>query len=449
MTTKSQRQYWLLSFLWKFLSNSSQRKTIENVSLGMLRLAVRQGLVSKAMVGSDEILYQEGEGNSVWKRAQLPPNSPGLQRDLLELLSQHGCHHVSALPESLWERLTGPLLVALPFVYLAFVYKIFHSIHNGNNGDMKQTLLQDNIDTRFSHVAGLEPIMPEVQELVYYLRHSHSYQALGAKPPRGILLHGPPGGGKTLLARAVAGEANAAFLSCSGSEFVEMYVGRGAARVRALFAQAKRQALQRSRRQQTWWNRLWNISSSTASVPPPPPTAIIFIDEFDALAKSRGYGGLHGNDERESTLNQLLTEMDGFTTQEEVTIILIAATNRVDVLDPAILRRLDRQIHVSYPDAKGRRDIFCVHARSTNCHLQDIDWDMLASDAWTAQCSGSDLRNVVNDAALLAVRQGSAQVQQKHFEQAILRTQAMKSQADIHGRGQPLRFLHTIPSSNH
>jgi len=440
------RSSWFF-LLWKLLSNSnesssSQRRKIVGVPLSMLQQAARQGLVKKALVGSGEILFQDRKENTTtWKRSQLPPNSPGIQSDLLELLSRNGCDDVSAMPESLASRLAGPLLAALPFVYLALVYKIFKNIHSGGN-DMKLLTMDKTLATRFSDVAGLEPIMPEVQEIVYYLRHSQIYHAVGAKPPRGILLHGAPGTGKTLLARAVAGEANAAFLSCSGSEFCEMYVGRGAARVRALFARARDHAMQRSGK--TWWNRI--SSSRFAAVKHPPPTAIIFIDEFDALAKSRSYGGLNGNDERESTLNQLLTEMDGFASSNDVTIILIAATNRADVLDPAILRRFDRQIHVSYPDEVGRQDIFRVHARSTTCDMEEIDWQTLASDAWTANFSGSDLRNVVNDAALLAVRERCGHVQQHHLEQAVQRARAMKVRSDLTGgRGQ--RFLY-MPSNS-
>lgn len=435
--------------------SSSTRRKVVNVSLSMLQLAARQGLVKKALVGSGEILYQDREngggnttGTTAWKRTQLPSNSPGIQSDLLELLSRHGCEDVSALPESLSSRLAGPLLAALPFVYLALVYKIFKNIHGGGN-EMKLLSMNDTTTTRFSDVAGLEPIMPEVTEVVYYLRQSQNYHALGAKPPRGILFYGPPGAGKTLLARAVAGEANAAFCACSGSDFCEMYVGRGAARVRNLFERARSQALQRSG--QSWWKRMsssWTKSPSQVSTPPP-PTAIIFIDEFDALAKSRSYGGLNGNDERESTLNQLLTEMDGFASSnnDNVTIILIAATNRPDVLDPAILRRFDRQIHVSYPSADGRRDIFQVHARQTNCRLDAIDWSLLASDEWTANFSGSDLRNVVNDAALLAVRERSAQVQQSHLERAIQRAQSAKSRADLAGNRSGRHFLYVPPNS--
>ncbi len=410
----------LLFLLWKTMSPTP--RSIVDSSLSLLQMAARQGLVKRALVGSGEILYQSRDSDT-WKRSQIPSNSHGIQADLLALLTQGGCEDIAALPDSLASRLAGPILAALPFVYLALVYKIFKNIHNGGN-DLK--LLSNNVTmtTHFTDVAGLEPIMPEVEEIVHFLRNPHKYRVLGAQPPRGILLQGPPGAGKTLLARAVAGEANTAFCACSGSDFCEMYVGKGAARVRNLFQRARSLALQRSG--QSWWSRLWMPPSHLA-----PPTAIIFIDEFDALAKSRSYGGLNGNDERESTLNQLLTEMDGFATHDGVTIILIAATNRPDVLDPAVLRRFDRQIHVSYPNASGRQDIFKVHAKVTNCNMEEIDWGMLASDDLTTNFSGSDLKNVVNDAALLAVRDRSACVQQSHLQQAIERARAMKVNADL------------------
>lgn len=171
----------------------------------------------------------------------------------------------------------------------------------------------------------------------------------------------------------------------------------------------------------------WSTAATSRKKNQRPPTAIIFIDELDALAKSRSYGGATSNDERDQTLNQLLTEMDGFPSQaSDVTIIIIAATNRADVLDPAILRRFDRQIHVPYPDRHGRRDILKIHARRIQCHMEQVNWELLASPELTGEFSGSDLRNVVNDAALLAVRDRSNSVKQSHLLHAIRRARAMK-----------------------
>ena len=208
---------------------------------------------------------------------------------------------------------------------------------------------------------------------------------------------------ETLLARAVAGEAMCdSFTALSGSAFVEMYVGRGAARVRALFQQARRDALRRRslNRAASWWSSILGLPSTkrfSSSQQQRPACAIIFIDELDAVAKSRSYDGIHGNDEREQTLNQLLIEMDGFDTgsstekendKEDVTLIVIAASNRVDVIDPAVLRRFDRQIFVGLPDTGGRKDILQVHARKIVC-ASNVDWYQLSSDAYTLNFSGA------------------------------------------------------------
>lgn len=190
-----------------------------------------------------------------------------------------------------------------------------------------------------------------------------------------------------------------------------------------MFERARSTAL---RKRGTSYRLPWNSATPSKSKKRP-PTAIIFIDELDALAKSRSFGGAGSNDERDQTLNQLLTEMDGFPSQcSDVTIIIIAATNRADVLDPAILRRFDRQIHVPYPDRHGRQDILKIHARKIQCSLNQINWELLASNEMTGQFSGSDLRNVVNDAALLAVRDRSSTVKQTHLLHAIRRARAMK-----------------------
>jgi cell division protease FtsH len=434
--------------LWPLLLALFRRPAYHSskeVSLSFLQSAALRGLVHRALVGSSEIVFQEGSSSGKWKRSRLPPNSPNVQSDLLELLSkQHA--DVSALPESLVSRLGTPLIAALPFAYLALMYKVLKNLHGG---DMSSKLLNNHKrrqQTRFTDVAGLGPILQEVQELVLYLKNPSIYHALGAQPPRGVLLHGPPGSGKTLLAKAVAGEADCdAFLACSGSEFCEMYVGRGAARVRSLFAEARATAKRNNNHNgaisssSSWWWSWWPTSRITPNNnnrrrrrQRRPPTAIIFIDELDALAKSRSYGGITSNDERDQTLNQLLTEMDGFpsstTTDDDdennVTIIIIGATNRADVLDPAILRRFDRQLHVPYPDAEGRRDILKLQARHIECNIREVDWEHLALQTGTV--SGSDLKNLVNDAALLAVRSESASVTQSHFLQAIRRARAMK-----------------------
>ena len=240
----------------------------------------------------------------------------------------------------------------------------------------------------FKDVAGLEGAKQEVEEIVSFLKNPEKYTKLGGKIPKGALLVGPPGTGKTLLAKAVAGEANVPFFSMSGSDFVEMFVGVGASRVRDLFRQAKEKA-----------------------------PAIIFIDEIDAVGKSRGKGAITGsNDERESTLNQLLTEMDGFGTNSGV--IILAATNRAEILDPALLRagRFDRQIHVELPDLQERKEIFQVHLRPLKLN-KNVDIDFLAKQ--TPGFSGADIANVCNEAALIAARNNHKSVGKQDFMDAV------------------------------
>jgi cell division protease FtsH len=241
----------------------------------------------------------------------------------------------------------------------------------------------------FKDVAGVDEAVEELQEIKEFLESPKKFQALGARIPKGVLLYGPPGTGKTLLARAVAGEAGVPFFSISGSDFVEMFVGVGASRVRDLFEQAKQAA-----------------------------PCIVFVDEIDAVGRHRGAGFGGGNDEREQTLNQLLVEMDGFELKDNV--ILIAATNRPDILDPALLRpgRFDRQIVVDRPDRIGRRKILEVHTKGKPL-AREIELDTLA--AGTPGFTGADLANLVNEAALLAARRGKKLIDQEQLEEGIMR----------------------------
>ena len=252
-----------------------------------------------------------------------------------------------------------------------------------------KTYAQGKTGISFQDVAGVDEAKQELQEVVDFLQNSAKYQQIGAKMPKGVLLVGAPGTGKTLLAKAVAGEAGVPFLSMSASEFVEVYVGVGASRVRDLFAQAKRQA-----------------------------PCIVFIDELDAIGKSRGSNPQGGNDEREQTLNQLLTEMDGFA--ENTGVIVIAATNRPEILDPALRRpgRFDRQVLVDRPDKKGRIAILQVHAQNVSLG-EDIDLEKIAG--YTAGFAGADLANLVNEAALMAARNNRQAVLMADFGEAIER----------------------------
>ncbi|HBH28919.1 MAG: ATP-dependent zinc metalloprotease FtsH [Desulfofustis sp. PB-SRB1] len=247
---------------------------------------------------------------------------------------------------------------------------------------------EKDIETRFTDVAGADEAKEELQEVVDYLEHPQTYLEVGGQMPKGVILVGPPGTGKTLIARAVAGEAGVPFFSMSGSDFVEMFVGMGAARVRDLFVQAREKA-----------------------------PCIIFIDELDAIGKARGAGGITGgHDEREQTLNQLLVEMDGFDTQKG--IVILAATNRPEVLDPALLRsgRFDRQVLIDKPDVNGREEILKIHARKVNL-AEGVNLRTIAQK--TAGFSGADLANAVNEAALLAVRKKLKQVTEIELDEAV------------------------------
>ena len=244
--------------------------------------------------------------------------------------------------------------------------------------------LQTDISTRLNDVAGIDEVVSEVNEIVDYLKNPTRYTQLGGKLPRGVLMSGSPGSGKTLLARAIAGEAQVPFYSVSGSEFVEMFVGVGASRVRSMFDEAKKNA-----------------------------PCILFIDEIDSFARARGAGMGGSNDEREATLNQILVEMDGFDSNQ--TVIVIAATNRPDILDPALLRRFTRQVNVSLPDIKGREAILAVHTRS--CPL-DMDVDLAVLARSTPGFSGAELGNLVNEAAILAAREKATRISKVHFDGA-------------------------------
>ncbi|WP_108126075.1 ATP-dependent zinc metalloprotease FtsH [Saccharospirillum mangrovi] len=314
---------------------------------------------------------------------------------LIDQMIQHNVDVVSKQPEqqSIWTQL---LVAAFPILIILAVFMFFMRQMQGGAGGGKgpmsfgkskaKMLSEDQIKTTFADVAGVEEAKEDVQELVEFLRDPGKYQRLGGTIPRGVLMVGPPGTGKTLLAKAIAGEAKVPFFSISGSDFVEMFVGVGASRVRDMFDQAKKQA-----------------------------PCIIFIDEIDAVGRSRGVGIGGGNDEREQTLNQLLVEMDGFELNDGV--IVIAATNRPDVLDPALLRpgRFDRQVVVGLPDIRGREQILKVHMRKIPV-ADDVDAAVIARG--TPGFSGADLANLCNEASLFAARLSRRVVSMEEFDRA-------------------------------
>jgi cell division protease FtsH len=314
--------------------------------------------------------------------------------ELEQLMKDHGVLFDSkGVGSSPWWSI---LTSILPFVLLlGFWLFLMNQVQGGGSKVMSfgksraKRMTPDSPKIGFKDVAGVDEAVEELQEIKEFLENPKKFQALGARIPKGVLLYGPPGTGKTLLARAVAGEAGVPFFSISGSDFVEMFVGVGASRVRDLFEQAKQAS-----------------------------PCIVFMDEIDAVGRHRGAGLGGGHDEREQTLNQLLVEMDGFELKDN--IILIAATNRPDILDPALLRpgRFDRQIVVDRPDRNGRRKILEVHSKGKPL-ASEIDLDTLA--AGTPGFTGADLANLVNEAALLAARRGKKVIEQDELEEGIMR----------------------------
>ncbi len=316
------------------------------------------------------------------------------QDSFTELMNRNNVEYtVNNDPPSPWLTLLSSLLPILLLVFVMFFF--LNQMQGGNSKIMNfgkakaKRMTRDQPRITFKDVAGADEAIEELEEIKEFLANPGKFQALGAKIPKGVLLVGPPGTGKTLLARAVAGEAAVPFFSISGSDFVEMFVGVGASRVRDLFEQAK------------------------AASP-----CIIFMDEIDAVGRQRGAGLGGGHDEREQTLNQLLVEMDGFDLKDNV--ILIAATNRPDILDPALLRpgRFDRQIVVDRPDLKGRHGILKIHARGKPM-ADDVDLEVLARR--TPGFTGADLANLVNEAALLAARHGKKKIDMKELDESIER----------------------------
>ncbi len=350
---------------------------------------VRSGDVGVAVIDGEQIRFGRSEPLQFYTISPETDNNT-----LIGLLDANGVRFTAAEPQS--QSLIGQLLISsFPILLLIGVWIYFMRQMQGGGGGRgamsfgksKARLLgEDQVGITFADVAGVEEAKDEVAEIVEFLKDPSKFQRLGGKIPKGVLMVGPPGTGKTLLARAIAGEAKVPFFTISGSDFVEMFVGVGASRVRDMFDQAKKQA-----------------------------PCIIFIDELDAVGRHRGAGLGGGHDEREQTLNQMLVEMDGFEGNEGV--IVIAATNRPDVLDPALLRpgRFDRQVVVPLPDIRGREQILKVHMRKVPLD-DDVDASVIARG--TPGFSGADLANLVNEAALFAARENKRVVSMKQFDKA-------------------------------
>ncbi len=377
----------LLIALFNLFQSPTSRSASSDVPYSQFITDVNSGRVKSVTITGDRITGTYTDNNSNFQTYS--PGDPGLVGRLESKNVQ-----IAARPESDGSTsLVGMLISWLPMILILGVWIFFmRQMQGGSRGAMgfgkskAKLLTEAHGRVTFQDVAGVDEAKEDLEEIVEFLRDAQKFQRLGGRIPRGVLLVGPPGTGKTLLARAIAGEANVPFFTISGSDFVEMFVGVGASRVRDMFEQAKKNA-----------------------------PCIIFIDEIDAVGRHRGAGLGGGNDEREQTLNQLLVEMDGFEANEGV--ILIAATNRPDVLDPALLRpgRFDRQVVVPNPDVAGREKILKVHVRNVPL-APNVDLKVLARG--TPGFSGADLMNLVNEGALMAARRNKRLVTMQEFEDA-------------------------------
>lgn len=389
--------YYILIFLAIFLFNSIfvpmlRENAVKEVDYSSFMTMTENQEIDKIQVEQDKILFTKKDDKQAYKTALM--NDP----ELVERLHKSGADFTGEIVEAMNPLLSALLSWVLPILIF---FGIGHYMNKrlmknmGGPGAMQFGMGKSNAKIfvkptngiKFSDVAGEDEAKDSLQEVVEYLHDPTKYRDIGAKMPKGILLVGPPGTGKTMLAKAVAGESEVPFFSISGSEFVEMFVGMGAAKVRDLFKQAKEKA-----------------------------PCIVFIDEIDAIGKKRGGGALGGNDEREQTLNQLLTEMDGF--EDNAGVIILAATNRPESLDPALTRpgRFDRQVPVTLPDLQGRVAILKVHAAKIKT-APSIDYDKVARMASGA--SGAELANIVNEAALRAVRDHRPYATQEDMEESI------------------------------
>jgi len=373
------------------LDSSSQgiNKRTQQVSYSELKELVASKSISKVEIGQSYIKAISSDGRTLYTTRIVRGDTK-----LIEELDKHSIEYQGFSETNWFTEMFGwlfPFLIIIA-IWMFFAGRMQKSMGNGllGMGNSKKMVNSEKPKTKFDDVAGVEEAKEEVQEIVDFLKYPARYVEIGAKIPKGVLLVGSPGTGKTLLAKAVAGEADVPFFSVSGSSFIEMFVGVGAARVRDLFEQAKKDA-----------------------------PSIIFIDEIDAIGKSRAAGGMMGgNDEREQTLNQLLAEMDGFGT--DTPVIILAATNRPEVLDAALLRpgRFDRQVLVDKPDFEGRIKILKVHMKNVQ---MDDDVQIEEVARLTAGLAGADLANVINEAALLAGRKSQKTVKQKDLYESVER----------------------------
>jgi cell division protease FtsH len=383
------------ALLYTVFGNRSNT-AVETASIGEVADLVRKGQIAEIRVHNDDILVVEKSQRELRSRKESGVSFVEILHNLNVTNEQIAAVNILVEEPSNWEIYSGILFALLPILLIAvfFIFILRQAQGAGNQAfsfgkSRARMFTGDKPTVTFADVAGSDEAKQELEEVVEFLKEPQKFAALGARIPKGVLLVGPPGTGKTLMAKAVSGEAGVPFFSISGSEFVEMFVGVGASRVRDLFEQAKKNS-----------------------------PCIIFIDEIDAVGRNRGSGLGGSNDEREQTLNQILVEMDGFDT--DVNIILIAATNRPDILDPALLRpgRFDRRVTMDAPDVKGRRAILNVHIKGKPL-ATDVNLDVVAKQ--TPGFVGADVENLVNEAAILAARRNRRSIGMAEFQEAIER----------------------------
>ncbi len=385
----------LMVLMWYVFTNPSQ----SNYTMQQFMAALQKGEIESAIIdqneqvptGSVQIKTTAG-GSFIMYTSDV--------KDIQQMLEKADVSYVmNDVPHDGWMKTLLPMILVVAAVFILFIMMTNMQMRGGGGGanakmmnfgkSRAQMTTQDKMDVRFDNVAGLKEEKEDLEEIVDFLKDPAKYTNVGARIPKGLILVGPPGTGKTLLAKAVAGEAGVPFFSISGSDFVEMFVGVGASRVRDLFAEAKKNA-----------------------------PCIVFIDEIDAVARRRGTGMGGGHDEREQTLNQMLVEMDGFGVNEG--IIVMAATNRVDILDPAIMRpgRFDRKVFVGKPDVGGREEILKVHAKNKPLS-DDVDLKQIAQT--TAGFTGADLENLLNEAAIVAARENRVFICQEDIRKSFVK----------------------------